>query len=76
VGATDTGVFLLARDAGIELEASTTLPWLSNRGHANPILTGIVPESTLRLLSTIYQRLGGDEQTLASKALARARVRT
>lgn len=67
MGATETGVFVLARDAGIELEAGTTLPWLSNRGHANPILTDTVPESTLRLLSTIYQRLGGDEQALASK---------
>jgi hypothetical protein len=28
VGATETGVFLLARDAGIKLEAGTTLPWL------------------------------------------------
>jgi hypothetical protein len=26
-----------------------------------------VPKSTLRLISTIYQRLGGDEHTLASK---------
>jgi hypothetical protein len=67
VGATENGVFALAREAGIELEAGTALPWLSNRGHLNPILVGVVPETMLAILSSIHQRLGGDEDALAGK---------
>jgi hypothetical protein len=67
VGATEKGVFALAREAGIELEAGTALPWLSNRGNLNPVLAGVVPETTLDILSTIHQRLGGDESLLAGK---------
>jgi len=46
MGATESGVFALAREAGIELESGTALPWLSNRGHLNPELAGAVPETT------------------------------
>jgi hypothetical protein len=67
MGATENGVFTLAREAGIELDAGTAFPWLSNRGHLNPILAGVVPETTLGILSTIHQRLGGDESLLAGK---------
>jgi len=67
MGATESGVFTLAREAGIELDVGATLPWLSNRGHLNPVFAGAVPGSTLRLLSTIYERLGGDEGALAGK---------
>jgi hypothetical protein len=67
MGATENGVFTLAREAGIELDAGTAFPWLSNRGHLNPILAGVVPETTLGILSTIHQRLGGDEGLLAGK---------
>jgi hypothetical protein len=67
MGATENGVFTLAREAGIELDAGTPFPWLSNRGHLNPILAGVVPETTLGILSTIHQRLGGDEGLLAGK---------
>jgi hypothetical protein len=67
MGATENGVFTLAREAGIELDAGTAFPWLSNRGHLNPILAGVAPETTLGILSTIHQRLGGDEGLLAGK---------
>jgi hypothetical protein len=33
--ATESGMVTLAREAEIELEAGTTLPWLSNRGQLN-----------------------------------------
>lgn len=36
MGATETGVFTLAREAGIELEPGAAMPWLTNRGHRNP----------------------------------------
>jgi hypothetical protein len=67
MGATESGVFALAREAGIELERGATVPWLTNRGHLNPMLAGVVPETTLAILSTIHRRLGGDERLLAGK---------
>jgi hypothetical protein len=67
MGATENGVFALAREAGIELEPATALPWLSNRGHLNPVLADVVPETILAILSSIHQRLGGDEGLLAAK---------
>src|SRR5436309_421099 len=67
MGATETGVFTLAREAGIELEQGAGLPWLTNLGHLNPVLAGVVPEATLAMLSSIHQRLGGDESLLAAK---------
>jgi hypothetical protein len=67
MGATESGVFALAREAGIELERGATVPWLTNRGHLTPMLAGVVPETTLAILSTIHRRLGGDERLLAGK---------
>jgi hypothetical protein len=67
MGATERGVFPLAREAGIDLESGSTMPWLSNRGHLNPILADVVPKSTLGILSTIHQGLGGDEDALTAK---------
>ena len=67
MGATQSGVFALARESEIELEPGQALPWLTNRGHANPVLQDAVPASTLRLLSAIHERLGGDEHALAAK---------
>jgi hypothetical protein len=62
MGATESGVFTLAREAGIGLEPGAALPWLTNRGHLNPVLQDTVPEDTLGLLRTIHQRLEGDER--------------
>ena len=78
MGATESGVFTLAREAGIELDAGTAFPWLSNRGHLNPILAGVVPETTLGVLSTIHQRLGGDSTRVCwlASVPAQARGRT
>jgi hypothetical protein len=67
MGSTETGVFTLARKAAIELEPGAALPWLTNRGHLNPVVAGVVPETTLAILSSIHQRLGGDESLLAAK---------
>ncbi len=67
MGATENGVFTLGREADIELEAGAALPWLSNRGHLNPMLAGVVPETNFGILSTMHQRLGGDENLLAGK---------
>jgi hypothetical protein len=67
MGATENGTYALAREAGIELERGTAVPWLSNRGHLNPILAGVVPAATLSTLSSIHHRLGGDEKALAAK---------
>jgi hypothetical protein len=67
MGATENGVFTFAREADIELERGTAVPWLTNRGHLNPVLTSVVPETTLGILASIHQRLGGDEAALAGK---------
>jgi hypothetical protein len=67
MGATERGVFALARQAGVDLEPGNTVSWLSNRGHLNPILANVVPESILGTLSTIHQSLGGDEEALTAK---------
>jgi hypothetical protein len=67
MGATESGAFTLGREAGIELEPGNSLPWLSNRGHLNPVLEEAVPKATLDRLSAIHERLGGDENALAGK---------
>jgi hypothetical protein len=67
VGATESGVFALARQAGVEVESGKAFPWLSNRGHLNPVLADVVPGSTLGVLRSIYDQLGGDEGALATK---------
>jgi hypothetical protein len=67
MGATESGVFALAREAGIALERGGSLPWLTNRGHLNPVLRETVPGETVAVLRAIYQRLGGDETALAGK---------
>jgi hypothetical protein len=67
MGATESGVLALTHETGIELEVGRPLPWLSNRGHLNPVLQDAVPPSVLELLRTIYERLGGDEGALAGK---------
>jgi hypothetical protein len=60
-------MFTRAREAGIELEPGVAVPWLTNRGHLNPVLADAVPQGTLAILSSIHQRLGGDESLLAGK---------
>jgi hypothetical protein len=67
MGATESGVYTFARDAGIELLQGSALPWLTNRGHLNPVLHESVSEGALNMLRTIHQRLGGDELALANK---------
>ncbi len=67
MGATESGVLVLAREGGIALERGSALQWLTNRGHLNPVLADAVPAPTLAILSSIHQRLGGDESLLAGK---------
>lgn len=67
MGATESGVFAFARESGIELEVGSSMPWLSNQGHLNPVLAASVPRGTLQILAALYRRLGGDESALASK---------
>lgn len=67
MGATESGVSILAREAGIELVPGSALPWLTNRGHLNPVLHEAVSDGALNMLRTIHQRLGGDELALANK---------
>jgi hypothetical protein len=67
VGATESGVFTLAREAGIGLTRGTAQPWLTNRGHLNPVIADAVPAATLGLLRSIYKQLGGVEAALANK---------
>lgn len=67
MGATESGVFALAREAGIDLELGKTLPWLSNHGHLNPALADVVPETTLAILNSIHELLGGNAGLLTGK---------
>ena len=67
MGATEDGFHALARAEGIELVRRATFPGLSNRGHTDPALDGVVPSSTLAALERIHVELGGVAHLLESK---------
>jgi hypothetical protein len=67
MGATERGFESLAIASAMNLERAFGQPWLTNRGHLNPVLVRRVPAAIIDLLAEIFRRLGGDEAALASK---------
>lgn len=57
----------LAAAEGIDLNLGHSLPWLSGRGHAHPVLREALPTEALAALRGLFLALDGDEQALAQK---------
>ena len=57
----------LANDAGIQFERGHRLPWLTNKGHLEESLRGVVPVEVLQLLRDLFRSFGGDEAALGAK---------
>jgi very-short-patch-repair endonuclease len=61
---TENDFFLLAKAAGLALERSVAMPWLSNRGHLNSVIGG---DAVVQRLRAMHAMLHGDARLLASK---------
>lgn len=57
-----------AAKRGIELKPGRALPWLTSRGHAEPLLAENLGEDGLRAMTSLFAALKGDEAALAAKA--------
>lgn len=60
-------VLAAATDAGIPLSLGRAVPWLSGRGHLNPIVSEGAPAEVLDALGRMHSALGGDVEALAAK---------
>ena len=67
MGATENAFHALVQASGVPLRRSVLFPWLTNRGHREPLLRAHLPADALDALSSIYRDLGGDEPALLSK---------
>src|SRR5262249_3316266 len=67
MGATEQRFFELSIEHALNLDGSTQVPQLTNRGHLEPALTGLVPDDVIESLRAIFVALAGDENALRSK---------
>jgi hypothetical protein len=74
MGATEQGLFELARARGIHLDRQVCVAGLSSRGHLDASLAVSASAQSLSQLVDIFQRLGGDDSRLATKRAAPLRV--
>lgn len=56
-----------ATHAGVPLALGRAVPWLSGRGHLNPVVAERAPRIVLDALADMHEALGGDATALASK---------
>lgn len=52
---------------GIPLASGRAVPWLSGRGHLNPIVQERAPKHVIGALAELHSALGGDVNALANK---------
>lgn len=64
----------LAAAAGFKLLDERPVPWLSPKGHFNPVVQSGVPAQLLKALDTILDALGGDARKLAAKSRGQVRA--
>ena len=57
-----------ALSAGLPLTLGRSVPWLSARGHLDPVVVDRAPASVVAALAEIHLRLGGDAAVLRAKA--------
>lgn len=52
---------------GLELDLGSKVPWLSGRGHLDPVVAARAPVHVIEALSRIHTDLGGDSHALTTK---------
>jgi len=55
------------RAEGIDVTVGSRLPWLTVRGHLDPVVQRQAPAVVLDALSAMHKKLGGDSTVLAAK---------
>ena len=68
----EVAVLAMAESADRPLVLGAAVPWLSGRGHLNPLIQAETPPEVLSALASIHIRLGGDATLLAAKKLGRS----
>lgn len=67
-------VMTAARDVGLRLSAGGPMPWLTPRGHLDPIVQREAPTPVLDVLDEVHRALGGDRYALSHKQIGAPRT--
>jgi hypothetical protein len=66
-------VMAIGRQCGAHLVPGSTLPWLSARGHLDPVVQREAPADVIELLDDIHRLLGGNRAALAHRSAGEVR---